>query len=123
MSRNRFADLTTIRLDLTDGDWVEVKNGLTYYEQEQISSALMRSLRAGDDEIGIDWAKHRMLRLEHWLTDWSFKGPDGKPTKLSRITLMSLDADTAGEINTALDAHIEKLDAQKKERATANGTG
>lgn len=121
--RSRFVDPTTVRLDLSDGDWVEAKRGLSYAEQERISSALMRSMSSASDEIGIDWAKHRLLRLESWLTDWSFRGADGKPVTLSRAAIASLDPDTAGEINAALDAHIAGLDAAKKEAGTGSGAG
>lgn len=123
MPRNRFVDPTTVRIDLSEGDWIEVKRGLSYMEQERISSALMRSMSTGDSEIGIDWAKHRLLRMESWLTDWSFVGANGKPVPLSRASINALDPETAKEINDAIDAHIERMDAEKKKMATAGETG
>lgn len=123
MPRLRFVDPTSVKVDLSEGDWIELKRGLSYMEQERISSALMRSMNTGDSEIGIDWAKHRLLRIESWLTDWSFKDASGKSVTLSRSSINALDPDTAREINEAIDAHITKIDAEKKELATAPKAG
>lgn len=121
--RTRFTDPTTVRLELSDGDWVEAKRGLTYAEQERVSGAMMRSMRSSDDEIGIDWAKHRLLRLESWLVDWSFEDAKGKRVPLSRAAISNLDPDTAQEIHEALDTHIEALEAAKKEAGILSASG
>lgn len=121
MSRNRFITPDTTRLDLSDGDWVEVKTRLNWGETQRISSSLLRSIKGSEDEMGIDWAKYGSLRLQTWLVDWSFKDGTDKPVKLTPAAIANLDPETAAEIDAVLSAHVEKLDAEKK--ATASTTG
>ena len=101
----------TVRLELSDGDWVEVKERLSYGESQRLSSSMLRYVKTdtGENEIGIDFAKHSLLRMETWLTDWSFRDHNDKPVPLSRSAIENLDAQTAGEIDEALTAHIEAL--------------
>lgn len=117
MSRNRFVEPKTVRLELSDGDWVEVKARLTYGEEQRLASAGLTSVkgaRVQDATVGIDLERYNLAKLEVWLVDWSFRDARDKPAKLTRSAIAALDPDTAEEIMAALDAHIERLDDEKK---------
>lgn len=121
----RFVSPNTVRLDLSDGDWIEVKERLTYKEQQQLSGAMLRSIKTveGDQEMGVDFARYAILRLKTWLLEWSFRDEHDKPVPLSPAAIENLDPDTAQEIGDALDKHLEGREALKATPAmTESGT-
>lgn len=123
MGKNRFVTAEEpLRLPLSDGDWVEVKPRLSYGEQQRLNSAVLRSVRGerGDNEVGIDYARFNILRLETWLVEWSLRDTKDKPVPVSRAAIENLDPDTAEEIDRALAEHIEAQ--QKKARATSDSS-
>jgi hypothetical protein len=124
MSRNRFVVPSTVKVDLSEGDWIELKERLTYGEQQRLaSSALSRMTNAGADAgIDLDFEKHSLMRMETWVVDWSFVGPNGKPVEITRRAISALDPDTAAEIDAAITAHIEALEAAKNP-PTSPGSG
>lgn len=115
MPRLRFVTPNTVRLDLTEGDWIEVKEQLTYAEQQRLSGAMLRTVKtaAGDNEMGVDFARYAVLRLQMYLTDWSFKGEDDKPVPLSPASIENLSQDAADEINGAIDRYLQEREAGK----------
>lgn len=122
MPRLRFVAPATARLDLTDGDWVEVKEQITYGEQQRLSGAMLRTVRttAGDNEVGVDFARYAVLKLQTWLTDWSFRDAADKPVALTPAAIENLDPETAEEIDAAINKHL----AERQEgKATPSGNG
>lgn len=116
MPRNAFVDPDTVQLPLSEGDWIEVKQRLTYGEQQRLSSASLTSVRiqAGrtdDTEIKLDMQRHAIERIFVWVTEWSFRDKSGKAVKVTRQAIENLREDVADEINTALDEYIEKINA------------
>lgn len=125
MSRNRFVRADTTRLDLSDGDWIEVKTELNYGEHLRINRASLQSVgmnagEGGDDgkfTFRLDPFTQQQRRLEIYLTDWSFRDEDDKPVPLTRSTIEALDDDTAAEIVTAIEAHEKDVAAKKTKGA------
>jgi hypothetical protein len=113
--RNRFVSPDVKRLPLSDDDWIEVKERLTYKERQQLSGAMFRSVKgaADDQEMGVDFARYAILRLKTWLVDWSFRDKEDKPVPLSSAAIENLDPADADEIGEALDKHIAELEAAK----------
>lgn len=116
MGRNRFVTPETVRLDLTDGDWIEVKRDLTFAEREQITAAAFSPSVAGP-EIGINWATAKIKRMLVWLVDWSFVDARGKSVAITQDSLGALDGETADEIEAAINGHVEARAAEKKAMA------
>ena len=49
MGKNRFVTPDTARVELSDGDWIEIKERLTYGEQQRLAGgALTRMSGSGD---------------------------------------------------------------------------
>ena len=124
MGRDRFVTSETVKLDLTDGDWIIVKKRLTYGEQQRYATAGFRTVIAdkkrGDDEaeISVDFERTAIMRLAVWISEWSFTR-NGKSVPVTQAAISALDADTVAEIDAALTVHIEAMDAEKK--ATSDG--
>ena len=122
MSRNRFVRPETVRLELSDGDWIDAKKALTYGESKRLESVMMpKSIKAGqleklangkgkaeDFEIELDFTKLSVDQMLTWLVDWSFTNEAGKREPITRDAILALDPESAAEIEAALDRHIEK---------------
>jgi hypothetical protein len=124
-SKFRFVTPDTRRLELSEGDWIEVKEQLTYAEQQRLSGAMLRTVKtaAGDNEMGVDFARYAVLRLQMYLTDWSFKGEDDKPVALSPAAIENLSQEAAEEINGAIDTYLQEREAGKATPPSSpNGT-
>ena len=120
MSRNRFVLPETVRLELSEGDWIEVKKRLTYGEQQRLAGGALRpKLTDGEIDISLDLETHSILRLSTWIVDWSFCDVKGKQVEVDRDAIASLEPDTVDEIEDALTAHIESLEEEKKRRPLA----
>ena len=121
-SRSRFVVPSTVRLPLSEGDWIEVHERLSYAESERLTMAAFKPITytGGGVEPEMDWVSHRMLRIQTWLVDWSFLNGDGKSVPVTRENIERLDTDTADEINEALDAHIERQSQRSLDPPTAS---
>jgi hypothetical protein len=125
MPRSRFVEPETVRLELSDGDWIEIKKELTYGEAQRVAgSALSRVHVGGKAEASIDLEQetYQVLRLYTWLVDWSFAGKDGRRVRISKDAIGNLQSDTVAEIDAALTAHITAQDAEKNALRTLTVT-
>lgn len=121
--RPRFASGAAVKLALSEGDWVLVRQELTYGQQRHLAHAGLTGIDAAataGDRLKVDLAAYEIERLVLWVMDWSFKDDDGDRVTVSREAIEALHPDTAAEINTVLDAHIEALEG--KASPAASGT-
>ena len=122
MPRNRFVEPETVRLELTDGDWIEVKKELTYGEEQRLAGAAMsvKSQLDGDKQVSgdiqLDMENERfaVLRFYLWLVDWSFINKALKPVKLTKAAIANLQHETADEIDQVLTRHIARVEEERK---------
>lgn len=123
MSRNRFVTPDTVRLPLSDGDFIEVKRRLTNGERRRLNTAALgKSIPVGLDvtEVAINFEEMGIARALAYIVDWSFED-DGRRVPVSREAFLSLDEETAAEIDAALDAHVE-TQAGNSPTASVNGS-
>jgi hypothetical protein len=109
----------TLKIDLSDGDWIVVKKHLTAGENRAIYARMMKQGIDGGNQIDgvrVGWSK-----MVGYLLDWSAKDPDGKPIVILDkseeeigAAIDGLDVDSSSEILKAVEAHE---DAMEKERA------
>lgn len=138
MGRNRFASQDTTRIELSDGDWIEVKNELTHGEQARLNARMYGRVDVGGVATGavvpgIDLEAMAIETLATWLTAWSFQRAvkktvvrDGQsvteevlePVALTRDAIAALDEATGEEVQGAVARHVQETDRGK---ATPNG--
>jgi biotin synthase-related radical SAM superfamily protein len=108
---NRFVSPNVVRLPLSDGDWIEVKERLSYAEQEQLNASSMKPVivQEGGSRLELSLEVFNINRVAAWVVDWSFVGPDDRVVPVTRAYIEALDPATAAEITTALDAHVAAL--------------
>jgi hypothetical protein len=118
-----FVKPAVARLDLGDEQWVEVKEQINYGEAQRLSGAMLRTVKtaAGDNEVGVDFARYAVLKLQTWVVDWSLRDEDDKPVPLSPAAIENLTPEAADAINEAIDAHVVALQAGKA-KSTSNGS-
>ena len=102
MGRSRFVIPNTVRLELSEGDWIEVKERLTYGEQQALAGASLDKMTPGSTDIAINLQRYDIMRLDTWIVRWSFCDANGKAVKKTRDAIAALDPATAKEINDAL---------------------
>lgn len=117
MPRNRFVVPETVKLPLSEGDWIEVKRELNVGERKQLEAAGVKHNMFTPPEV--NWAEYHIARVGIWLTDWSFRDVNDKPKPLSLDAVKSLDEETFEEIQKALDEHIRRLEEAKKAKTSA----
>lgn len=134
MPRPRVVLPSTERVDLSDGDWLELKRELAYGESLELSNA--SRLEGGT----IDLKDYYLLRAALYIVDWSFvddKGAhidwdDGKDDERTALQVLerrkqfiaSLDTATGGEIQQAINQLEGRLQAERapKIEGTTNET-
>ena len=126
--RSRFVVPGRVRLDLSDGDWVEVKRRLTYAEQQELLWHAVEAMRnvenaEGQREYVFTKTGTNLKRLKVWLLGpggrgvWSLRDDDDYPVDCDSDAIDHLDPDTAAEIVEALDHYEAELDAEKNRPA------
>jgi hypothetical protein len=134
MGRNRFVNTNpttreTVKVELSDGDWVLFKKVLSNGERRRISSAAFGNLKgslAGNqnaNEIVVDWESLELDRVFTWLHGWSFTDASGKPVQLNKENVGLLDNDTFEEIKALLDAHVQSKEKNGLTPATNTDAG
>lgn len=124
MPRLRFVVPDTTRLDLSDGDWIEVKTELNVDDMEQLNRASTRPVEinqatgAGDVTLALDMFGFRRKRVEIYLVEWSFRGPDDRPMAVGPTAVGLLAPRDFDEIEAAIVRH-EVDHAAKKTTAGA----
>jgi len=123
MPNNWFVQPAVVRLDLGDGQWAEIKEQITYGEAQRLSGAMLRTVKtaAGDNEVGVDFARYAVLKLQTWLVDWSLRDEADKPVPLSPAAIENLTPEAAEALNAAIDAHVAER-AAGKATSTSNGS-
>ncbi len=115
--KNRFITPGTVRLELSEGDWIEIKQRLSYGEQQKLASDALGKkvgLLEGQPQVELDMATYQIKRLRMWIVDWSFTDDRDRHVPVSEDAIANLDPDAAEEIDAAITAYLEAREAEKK---------
>ena len=113
---DRFVTPHTVRLDISLGDWIEVKRRLNTGEQQDLFAQMMPSITPGQP-YALQSRHVLTAKVLAYLVDWSLT-QYGKPVPVTVDAINNLDPDTFKEIREMIDAHEEaiqgEIDAAKK---------
>jgi len=117
----------TVRLELSDGDWVDIKRVLTVGEESDIAFKAMKTIRTADSAAEIDGALMRFLMAATYVQGWSLLDYDGQPIKWpvskpldDRVAVLrALDRESMEELEAAIAAHRESLEKNAPSGETA----
>jgi len=117
MGRNRFVVPETVRIDLSDGDWIEIKKKLNVGETRRMQlGGIKMTGKAGQKEmeIAMDVEALSFAKVSVYLLDWSFEDANGKRLPLSQEAIEALDEPSYQEISEAIDKHTASMEEEKK---------
>lgn len=113
---------STVRIELSDGDWIEVKRELTAGELKAMRSSSFTYMQgtasdnadvANDVKLGVDWRKLGLAKVLAYVVDWNAKDAQGRPVPFSREAVESLSLTDFERLENAIAAH-EKAQAEEK---------
>lgn len=115
----------TVRLEISQGDWLLVKKYLTAGEQRQIFKHMLAYTNDKERYQSLEYAPSLVAG---YLLDWSIEDADGRPVVIRDepydtvlAALDMLDTPSFNEIRTAIDAHAaameQDLAAEKNDRS------
>lgn len=110
MGKNRFAPLDTVKLELSEGDWIEVKRALSYGDYLDLQDASTK--RDDNDNVHLQMGEFWINRLLTWAVDWSLEDERGK-VELSHDAIRALSTEAAAEINKVLQDYISQQEDSK----------
>lgn len=115
MSHKFFANAETARVDLGDGEWVDIKAQLSVADQDALAQKLFevemvgfnreerRRLKNSGGTPPIRYKYSTVALLIVGLVDWSLKGDDGNKIPITEATVGSLLPEVAAKIYDAID--------------------
>lgn len=109
---SRFVRPQVTRLELSDGDWLEVRRELTVGEQRTAMSKIVKTMRA-DGRIEPDLQQVGKAEIAAYILDWSFTDENDKRVPYSDAALDNLTTSAFQEIETAVRAHIAAVEADR----------
>lgn len=116
-----FISQESARLDVGDGEWVEIKKELSFAESQKVIGAGVASVHAGEnkrDEYKVDFEFMNVIKLETWIVDWSFTDDDKAKVPVSRSAICNLQPDLATKIVGLIEKHQTALEEEKKAKST-----
>ena len=123
-----FVEPKTRRIDIGDGDWIEVRAQLSAGEAKEMRTAGFTHMQQGDDaaieagdgqvKIGVNWKRMSLAKLRAYLVDWNAKDGQQRPVPYSTEALAQLDEADFDRIEAAVNAHIVELNDAKKKTAS-----
>ena len=109
-------------VELSDGDWINLKQKLNYGEASELYDATYRS-GVGGAERGaareVRMSVFNIQRIFIYTLEWSFIDDENKPLPLSAESIRDLDTETTEEIHKA----ISDLEAENDRAAQAKNAG
>lgn len=119
MARLRLVNPEVSRIDLGDGEWIEVRRELTAGEQRRAMTRMISS---------VDMAGRMTPNMEQlgkteviaYLLDWSLRDANDKPVAVSEAAVDALSPESFKVIADAVESHIQSVESDAKKAATAS---
>lgn len=123
MGRNRFVTPETVRLDIGNEDWIDVKKRLTIGELRKSQTSAIKDIRgAGENARYTPSDALGKAEVLAYLIDWGGPGfQNGTGTvkidtdDKKRDAIDQLDPDDFEIISGAITKHVEKMEAERAE--------
>ena len=94
MAKSKFVGVGTVRIELSDGEWIDVKEELSYGEQQRLAGGAMSKITGfgptGSPELGLDLEAYTLQKMFVWLADWSFTDGQGNKVPVSKDAIGAL---------------------------------
>ncbi|HMJ87577.1 MAG TPA: hypothetical protein VK504_30575 [Vicinamibacterales bacterium] len=138
---SRFVKPTEVRLPISDGDYLIVKEKLTAGEQLEVFARLYKPAEGGGpggvtigktgvaESMTLDPLQVGLSTVLGYLLDWSLTDDDGRvvsirnqPIDVVTAALRNLEFDDHQEIVAAVQAHDARIQAARQEKKRSGGS-
>jgi hypothetical protein len=96
----------TVRLDLGDGQWMDIKKQLNTGETQE----MYRQMRGVDGAV--DSSKIRLAKVSAYLVDWSLPDLSGQKAEPSEASLKNMHPLAFGDLFEKVLAHEKSIEAE-----------
>jgi len=120
VARCRFVQPELVRIDLSDGDWIEVKRELNAGESRRVAARLVKTMHF-NERAEVDAEQVGFSKVVEYLIDWSLVDIGGRHVPVSEASIRNLESATYTEIEQAIERHEAAVEAAREARK--NGTG
>ena len=112
----------TVILNLSDGEFIEVKRRLNAGEARRVFSRMVKSMNIGE-KTELDPMEVGRSQAVEYLVNWSFDDLpiEGKSPEERASSLDSLDVDRFNEIVKAVGDHEKAMDAEREKEKNVRG--
>lgn len=114
----------TVRIQLGDGEWIDVKKTLSKGERDKVNAMLIKEVRS-DGRMTPDFEMMSKAEALAYLVDWSLRDGDrairieSDAEKLSALNSMSEDGFEI--ISEAIAAHVKHMEAERPTKKATRG--
>lgn len=104
------------RLDLTDGDFLDVKKRLNTGEYR---SMVTKQYQTSGDRMSINLDQMGLSKVIAYVVGWSFVDLSGAPLPVNEQTIKASDPDVFREVLEAVEGHEAAMDAEREQEKNA----
>ena len=115
MPRSPFVRPEHVRIELTEGRWIEVKKRLSVGEARQAMTSFVGAYRS-DGSRTPNLETLGMGQVLAYLIEWNFVDDTDRVVPVSLDAIKMLDPRVYGEVETAINAHVAAVEADDAER-------
>lgn len=120
MSRSWVVAPETIRIPLTDDDWVEVKAALSYGDAVKARASMVKEIQA-DGRVTPNFELVEIAQVLAYLVDWSAVDAQGRKIPIDtpeqkRSALFAIFPEKVTELIAAIGAHAERVELERVAR-------
>lgn len=108
----RFVQPSVVRLELSGGDWLDVRRELSTGEARRAMAKTIKSMRA-DGRIEPDLEMLGRAEIAAYILDWSFVDANDRRVAFSDAALDNLTQSAYAEIDAAVRAHIAAVEDER----------
>jgi hypothetical protein len=111
MGKNRFVQPEVVRLELSEGDWIDVKKRLTVGEERKAFQSVVGEVnpegwrRPNVEMVGVS-------EMVAYIVRWSLRDAQDIPVPVSADTIKGLEIDDFKEIEKAIERHVAAVEAE-----------
>jgi hypothetical protein len=89
------------RIDLGEGDWVDIKRQMSYGDDQKLVASYMNvqaRVRAGEPDVDISLGTGNITLLALNIKDWNLKDESGQLMPIAETTIQRLNKSTATKL-------------------------
>lgn len=120
----RLANSSAKKIDLAEGDWIEVKSDISKRAFADLVSSLPGDVGSGEGvSLNVSQALEFQTNLfEAFIVDWSLVDEKNKKVPATAENYLLLGRNAAEAVDEAISTHFDSLTPKKDESSKSDGT-